>query len=176
MMMRINILSFILFVILAICGVLSYIFWGSLVTLNFVFAYVSFVIIVGMAFIMQRRKIMRLISQASQEELESLKNLYQSKEEKEEEFWGENEDKDDEKFVKECISKKKKFWKSCKKESGKVGFKMFFMPLRLLTYAVFIVLFLFFLKKELFDFVGFFGGLIVGNFALVMALFLAKVK
>ena len=31
-------------------------------------------------------------------------------------------------------------------------------------------------KKELFDFVGFFGGLIVGNFALVMALFLAKVK
>ena len=107
MMMRINILSFILFVILAICGVLSYIFWGSLVTLNFVFAYVSFVIIVGMAFIMQRKKIMRLISQASQEELESLKNLYQSKEEKEEEFWGENEDKDDEKFVKECISKKK---------------------------------------------------------------------
>ena len=86
-MMRINILSFILFVILAICGVLSYIFWGSLVTLNFVFAYVSFVIIVGMAFIMQRKKIMRLISQASQEELESLKNLYQSQEEKGEELW-----------------------------------------------------------------------------------------
>lgn len=125
MMMRINILSFILFVILAICGVLSYIFWGSLVTLNFVFAYVSFVIIVGMAFIMQRKKIMRLISQASQEELESLKNLYQSKEEKEEEFWGENEDKDDEKFVKECISKKRSFGRVSTKKVARWGLKCF---------------------------------------------------
>ena len=47
---------------------------------------------------------------------------------------------------------------------------MFFMPLRLLAYALFAILFLIFLKKGWLDFVGFFSGLILANIAVVLVL------
>lgn len=74
------------------------------------------------------------------------------------------------KDAKEIKIKKRRFWQGFSKESSKVGFKAFFMPLRLVAYGVFVVLFLVFLKKDWLDFVGFFSGLIVANIALVLVL------
>lgn len=171
MMMRIRTQVFMLVGVLIVSGSLAAIFWGRLFVLSFIFAFLSFLVIVGFTCLAQKNKISRLIRGSSKEELEALANLYQSKEDKEEEFWDENAPQiSEEEFVKECKQKGRKFWRGFSKDASKVGFKMFFLPLRLLAYALFVVLFLIFLKKGWLDFVGFFSGLILANIVVVLVL------
>ncbi|MCL9820556.1 hypothetical protein NCR96_02170 [Helicobacter sp. 14348-15] len=169
--MRIKTAIFVLVGILIVSGSLATIFWGRLFAFSFVFAFLSFLMIVGFTCLAQKNKISRLILRSSKEELEVLANLYQSKEDKEEEFWDENAPQiSEEEFVKEYKQRGRKFWRGFSKDTSKFGFKMFFMPLRLLAYALFAILFLIFLKKGWLDFVGFFSGLILANIAVVLVL------
>ncbi|CAM2870942.1 hypothetical protein [Helicobacter burdigaliensis] len=166
-----------------------WVFFGKIFVLNFAFAFLSFLFVVLAVFYTQKRKINALISNASNEELEALAKVYETKAQRlEEELWEEEEKKEElnlqsnqsdnqeKKESKEVpLPKKRRFWHNFDKTSSKLGMKMFFVPLRLLAYAFLVVGFLVLLKNEMLDLWGFFSGLILANVLVVLNL-VVKIK
>ena len=163
--------------------------------LNVIFAFVSSLLVILAVFWTQKNKIEKLINNASKEELEALESFYLSKEEKEEEFWQRpleasleqlNQKEDlksqnhlenpaQEKDSKETLPKRK-FWQNFNAQNTKLGFKIFFVPLRLLAYVFLVFGFFILLKREWLDIAGFFSGIALANvFAILLALLWGKI-
>lgn len=70
------------------------------------------------------------------------------------------------------ILPKRKFWQNFNAQNTKLGFKIFFFPLRLLAYVFLVLGFFILLKREWLDIAGFFSGIALAN---VFAIFLALV-
>lgn len=157
--------------------------FGNVFTLNFIFAFLSFLTIIFSVFYTQKKKILNLLNGASKEELEALVETYKSKQEKQEEeqeefFLDSSQDyKNDSNFLKDPTKiyakdsqntqknplKKRKFLDNFSTINAKTGAKIFFFPLRLLTYVILIVGILILIRHQLFDTLAFFSGLIFAN-------------
>lgn len=136
-----------------------YLFFGERFAWNFIFAFISFCGVIFAVFLTQKNKIYQLMANATQEELEVL--AMPDKEEKEEEFWEEDNNSHLREEKEKC--EYRGFWRNFGKYSNKMGIKMFFMPFRLLAYAFLVVGFLILLKQDSLDIVGFFSGLVAAN-------------
>ncbi|MCI5968744.1 hypothetical protein [Helicobacter sp.] len=227
----------IFFVLLFVILCCVWLTFGNVFTLNFMFAFLSFLIIVLGVFYTQKQKILKLINGASKEELEALAETYKSKQEKQEEeqeeffmeskmdsnalqseSWNcnltntqslslanikpkENTNKttktmDSKKRhsffasltknlfpqksqkspqhyqqnTQEIPLKKRKFLDNFSAINVKTGAKIFFLPLRLLTYGILIVGILILIRHELFDTLAFFSGLAFANLVLILGI------
>lgn len=172
---------FLLFVLVAILCLCLWVGFGGIFALNFVFAILSFSLIVSVVFHTQKRKIQSLIQNATQEELEALSEAYKSKqeiaEEEEEEFWEELESQDSKNRIPNTIKpqqrfkpSKVRFWQNFSVQNTKTGTKMFFYPLRLLAYGFLVLGILILIQHQIFHSLAFFSGLIVANIFIVLAL------
>ncbi|MBD5164746.1 hypothetical protein [Helicobacter sp.] len=174
---------FLLFVLVAILCLCLWVGFGGIFALNFVFAILSFSLIVSIVFYTQKRKIQSLIQNATQEELEALSEAYKSKqeiaEEEEEEFWEELESQDSKSHISSSTPikpqqdfkpSKVRFWQNFSAQNTKTGAKMFFYPLRLLAYGFLALGILILIQHQIFHSLAFFSGLIVANIFIVLAL------
>lgn len=139
---------------------------------NFIFGFFSFCFIVLVVFFAQANRIKKILNNANKEELESLQNMYVDKyEDKEEDEinvnkkWNEDIGK-----VSVEFPKKSKFFSSINLSSIKNGFKIFFIPLRILAYILFIVGFFILLRNDYLNLVGLFSGVLMANVFVVFIL------
>ncbi|MDE5591900.1 MAG: hypothetical protein K2I63_02950 [Helicobacter sp.] len=148
-------LAFLLFFIVVLA---SFYFFDNQFAWSFSFAFISFLSIVLVVFFAQKRKIEKIISNLKEEDLESLYVSNESEEDLQEETQ-ENPKKS---------LKKKKFLSNFKTVSMKTGFKMFFVPLRILAYAFLVIGFFVLLRKGIFDWLGFVIGLATAHFIIMV--------
>lgn len=162
------------------CAILCFVWiaFGSGFALNFSFAFLSFSLIILGGFYTQKKKILSLINNSSKEELEALIETYKSKQEKleeEEEFFKTMESQNDsnlkktkfEEETQEISLKKHRFWDNFSAINVKTGIKIFFLPLRLLTYGILIVGILILIRHQLFNIAAFFSGLMFANIFMI---------
>lgn len=173
---------FILFCFVVLC---VWLFLGDRFTLNFVFALFSFLLITLSVFFTQKRKILNLLNGSSKEELKALAETYKSKQERlkeeQDEFFQSNSYMDSKKI--DCLHnpqeiplKKRKFWDNFSVLNAKTGAKIFFLPLRLLTYGVLIVGILILIHHQFFDMLAFFSGLVFANLFLIFGIIFGVCK
>ncbi len=175
---------FVLFLVILCCVWLAF---GNVFTLNFIFAFLSFLLIALGVFYTQKRKILKLLNGASKEELETLVEVYKSKQEKQDEEQEEfflDDSKSDSNFLKDSIElneknsqntqeippKKRKFLDNFSAINIKTGAKIFFFPLRLLTYGILIIGILILIQHEIFNTLAFFSGLVFANLVLILGI------
>ncbi len=175
---------FVLFLVILCCVWLAF---GNVFTLNFIFAFLSFLLIALGVFYTQKRKILKLLNGASKEELETLVEVYKSKQEKQDEEQEEfflDDSKSDSNFLKDSIElneknsqntqeiplKKHKFLDNFSAINIKTGAKIFFFPLRLLTYGILIIGILILIQHEIFNTLAFFSGLVFANLVLILGI------
>ncbi|MBX7490046.1 hypothetical protein [Helicobacter turcicus] len=70
--------------------------------------------------------------------------------------------------------KKRKFWDNFSTIHAKTGFKIFFMPLRLLTYGILVIGILILIRHQLFNITAFFSGLVFANIFVILGIALRK--
>lgn len=143
---------------------------------SLLFGFVSFLIIVSTSCYLQYKKIKDIFNNASANDIEALKNSYSVKYdmEDEEDFeitkqWNEDIDK-----TKDVKVEKRSFFENFNIASIKNGFSLFFTPLRLLGYIVFIVVIVLMIKNDLLDFIGLFVGVFLSNVVFIVYLTLRK--
>ncbi|QOQ98644.1 hypothetical protein [Helicobacter winghamensis] len=175
---------FVLFLVILCCVWLAF---GNVFTLNFIFAFLSFLLIALGVFYTQKRKILKLLNGASKEELETLVKAYKSKQEKQDEEQEEfflDDSKSNSNFLKDSIElneknsqntqevplKKRKFLDNFSAINIKTGTKIFFFPLRLLTYGILIIGILILIHHEIFNTLAFFSGLVFANLVLILGI------
>lgn len=157
-------------------------FFAFSFALSFTFGFISFLFIILATFYAQRKKIRNLIANASEEELQALSEMYKSKEEKEEEFWEEQNDKQRDcealqienkkmESKSDFIPKKRRFWENFNKNNVKLGVRTFFIPLRIIAYIFLILGFFILLKKDVLDVLGLVSGILFANVCVVMVAF-----
>ncbi|WP_297812897.1 hypothetical protein [uncultured Helicobacter sp.] len=161
--------------------------FGTTFALNFIFAFLSFGLIVSIVFYIQKHKIQSLIKNATKEELEALAQFYRSKQEIAEEELREEESKDlhnlsEAMEIDKAESQKKpkrskrKIWKNFSTINVKTGAKMFFLPLRLFAYGFLVIGILTLIKQQSFNALAFFSGLIVANLLIILMACLRNLK
>ena len=175
-----------LVILFTLCGSV-WICFNAVFAINFIFALLSFMLIVWITFSTQRRKINNLTQNLSEQEREALIETYKSKQEKleelEYEFWQDYEFKDS-KDSKDSATKDSKqklpkhsFINTLKPQNLKLGAKGFFLPLRLIAYGFLVVGILILIDKNIFAPLAFFSGILSANCLLVIfALFLLKFR
>lgn len=140
---------------------------------SFIFGFSSFCFIVFIVFITQTNRVKKILNNATKEELESLCNLYVNK-------YDNTENEDDKNINKKWnedlvqfsmeIPKKVRFFSGVNLISIKSGFKMFFVPLRIFAYILFIIGFFILLRNNYLNLAGLFSGVLVSNVVVVLVL------